>query len=103
MQFFSFFGQTRKVQVLFSFAPACHCPRNFAESWTSRTVIVIVKNKSTVIFHCLYALTNHDVKCSKHAWNHKPHHFYGLYEYGPWKFFVDLLDLGMTVRAALAF
>lgn len=39
-------------------------------------------------------------KCSKHEWNHEPHHFYGLYEYGSWQVVVDLLDLGMTVRAA---
>lgn len=39
-------------------------------------------------------------KCSKHEWNHKPHHFYGLYEYRSWKVVLDLLDLGMTVRVA---
>ena len=39
-------------------------------------------------------------KCSKYERNHKPHHFYGLYKYVPWKVVVDLFDLGMTVRAA---
>ena len=53
--------------MLFSFAPTCHCPRNFTESWKSRTLIVIVKKNSTAIFHGLYTLFNHrsDVKMFK--------------------------------------
>ena len=78
--------------MLLSFAPACHCPRNFTESWISRVVIVIVEKQINSM-----EVTS---KCSKHEWNHEPHHFYGLYEYGPWQVVVDFLDLGMTVRAA---
>ena len=70
-QFFFFINyestDRRNDVMLFSFSPACHCPRNFTESWMSRAVIVIVKNKSTAIFLGLYTLINHgsDVKMFK--------------------------------------
>ena len=69
----------------------------------SRTLIVIVKKTTQQQFSMVYipfSTTEVTSKCSKYERNHKPHHFYGLYEYGPWKIVLNLLDLGMTVRAA---